>query len=167
MAIPQQLARELSDHAAAVQEFCNMAPGVAWSNQMLDDMLDSLSECSVRTDMKMTPPVQGLTLISVALFRDYRKVKKDVFQREIRAVVSYYGGLKGSRGLEIPNTVEKTFGFDRAGLKDAICFLQRQVQNLKRRGLCQTCLTDERPTKRLRVSDTNLCSHCLLNKAMF
>ena len=164
MAIPPQLACKLSDHAAAVQEFCNMAPEIPWTNQMLDDMLDSLNETvGVSTEMQMTPPVHGLTKIHAQIMVFSWKLKKKV-KRDIRAIVSYYGGM---RGFEIPNNLEKNFDFDRAGLRNAICFLQKHTQNVKRRGLCEACLTGERPTKRLRVSDTNLCSHCLLKKAVF
>ena len=167
MAIPPQLACKLSDHAAAVQDFCNMAPGVAWTNQMLDDMLEGFAESSVHTEMTFTPPVRGLTKISVWLIKTQRKVKKDVMKNEIRATVHYYCGRNGPFGSEDSNNLSKLVDFDRAGLKDAICFLQRQVQNVKRRGLCEKCLTGERPSKRLRVADTNLCSNCLMNKALF
>ena len=166
MAIPQQLALQLSVHAAAVQDFCNMAPGIPWTNQMLDDMLETLEQTNLSSNIELTPPVHGLTKIGAYIFRDQRKVKKEM-KSEIRATVHYYCGHDGPNGFEIPNTFEKMFDCDRAGLKDAICYLQRHVQNVKRRGLCKTCLTAERPTKRLRVSDTNLCGSCLLQKAMF
>ena len=167
MAIPQQLGHILSDQAAAVQEFCNMAPGIQWSNQILDDMLETLGDSCISSKIEMTPSVTGLTQIKADLFTEYRKVGRKETKKMIRATVAYYSGRDiNSHGLEFPGHFTKLFQSDRAGLKDAICFLQQTVQNLKRRGLCETCLTTERPIKRLRVGDTGLCSTCLLHKAV-
>ena len=134
---------------------------------MLDDMLDTLGESLLHSQIEMKPPVHGLTKISVNISKEQRKVKKEE-KNEIHAIVYYYCGPDSRHGgYDHPSSFEKTFGFDRAGLKDAICFVQRQVQNVKRRGLCKTCLEDERPMKRLRVGDTDLCGSCLLQKAIF
>ena len=161
MAIPPQLARKLSNHATAVQEFCNMAPGIPWTNQMLDDMLESLTaEGIVSMRVDMTPPVNGLTSICGTLLICEAKVKKAIIAR---ATFDW-------QAVDIPEKGqihEKRFDFDRKGLKDAICFVQQKAQNIKRRGLCETCLTAERPRKRLRVGDTGLCTKCLLQKAVF
>ena len=150
MAIPQQLARELSDPAIAIQEFCNMAPGIPWSNQILDDMLETLEVLEV-VSMRTETPGNGLTAISGSLFRARTRKKKTFF-----AMVSFdFGGIQ-----------EKEFQFDRKGLKEAICFMQQKVQNIKRRGLCEPCNTGEHPKKRLRVGDTGLCASCLLQKSV-
>jgi hypothetical protein len=171
MAIPPQLAEVLSDHAAAVQEFCNMAPGIPWTNQTLDDMLDNLDKKGTPSEQSNTlylqsrfdATINGIKLIEVRIMRQGRKVKK-TWKRCINAAV-YYEWDRGV--MSIGPDYDKDFDFDRKGLKDAISFVQEKVQNIKRRGLCNTCLTAERPRKRLRVGDTGLCSTCLLQKAVF
>ena len=63
MAIPPQLASVLGDNATAVQEFCNMAADIPWTDQLIDDMMESLAaEGMVSMRVDMTPPVNGLTL---------------------------------------------------------------------------------------------------------
>ena len=165
MAIPPQLAEVLSDNATAVQEFCNMASGIPWTNQILDDMMESLTaEGMVSMRVDMTPPVNGLTSICGTLLLCEAKVKKPATQNIIARVTFDW------HAVDIPEKGqihEKRFDFDRKGFKDAICFVQQRVQNIKRRGLCDTCLTAERPRKRLRVGDTGLCTKCLLQKAVF
>ena len=89
MAIPQQLAEQLSDPAGAVQEFCNMAPGIPWTNQILDDMLETLgNEKFVVVRNIMLPPVNGLRLLKAHLMTKEVKVKKTTKQY-ICATVNY------------------------------------------------------------------------------
>ena len=157
MAIPQQLARELSDPAIAIQEFCNMAPGIPWSNQILDDMLETLESEGACT--RITTPGKGLTAINGYLCWAKARKKKTIVARVTFdwhiCQVHQSGQLQ-----------QKEFDFDRKGLKEAICFLQQKVQNIKRRGLCEPCNTGEHPKKRLRVGDTGLCASCLLQKSV-
>lgn len=164
MAIPQQLAEELSDPAVAVQEFFNMAPGIPWTNQILDDMLETLgNQKLVCMFNKMTPPVHGLTQFTTYLVTKEEKVKKTT-KRQIEASVQYE---TTKIIFDVGQIYEKRFDFDRKSLKDALCFMQQTVQNIKRRGVCETCNTGERPKKRLCVADTGLCSSCLIHKAVF
>ena len=164
MAIPQQLAEQLSDPAGAVQEFCNMAPGIPWTNQILDDMLDTLrKEKLILVQNKIIQPVNGLRLLKAHLMTKEIKVKKTTKQY-ICATVSYD---KQYPYYDMGQIYDKLFDFDRRGLKDAICFMQQTVQNIKRRGVCETCNTGERPKKRLCVADTGLCSSCLIHKVVF
>ena len=166
MAIPQQLVQMLPGPAAdTVQQLCDMAPGVQWNNQTLDDMLEGkLPSLKIEFD----PPNAGITKIEADLFRVSQKVKKE-WKKEIRAVVHYYCGRNAPNPylLEHPERLSKDFPNDRKGLKDAISYLQETVQNVRRRGLCETCLVLQPPVKRLRVGTTGLCSTCVVQKAVF
>ena len=157
MAIPPQLACMIPDAAGAlVQEFCLMVSGINWSSQIVDDMLSTLGNSIIGSRIEFTPPVGGLTKIDADLVTEGSKKKK------IKAIVYYYCG-----NHNYPNKIEKVFEFDRDGMKAAICFLQETVQNVKRRGLRETCLEGKPATKRLRVGDTGFCSCCLLAKAVY
>jgi len=163
MAIPPQLACKLSVHAAAVQDFCNLAQGIPMTNQILDDMLDTLGGEDwplLYTSTTMTPPVNGLTEINASLKKSKSKKKQ-----YIDASVQYYCDQRPS--LWGDRLIMKRFNFDRTGFKDAICFVQEKVQNIKRRGLCDTCLIRGGSHKCLCVGDTGLCGGCLLYDAAF
>ena len=145
-----------------------MAPGIPWSNQILNDMLETLKDNRISSKLTLSPPVDGITTIEADLFCDYQRVKKGKTEiRGIRAVVHYYCGRQNQHGFEHPGSFAKTFPMDRTGIKMAIEFLQESVQNVKRRGLCETCLTSESPMKRLRVGGSGFCSSCVLQKAAF
>ena len=158
MAIPQQLAREPS--ATAVQEFCNMAPGIPWTNQMLDDIFETLDENgSLLVEDKLTPPVKGLTMISAFLV-----VCSPVRGKPKKQQIEVSVNSDCDREVFVNQPDVKFFDFNQKGFEDAICFVQQKVQNMKRRGLCETCLTNKRPMKGLRVGDTDLDARCLLHK---
>ena len=166
MAIPPQLACKLSDNATAVQEFCNLAPGIPMTNQMIDDMLESLQTPIWKVHSDFSPPVDGIVRIDVYFILQEEKIGKS-FKKFIRASVACFGGTSSPGTSQGERDFEKRFEFDRQGLKQAICFAQETAQNIKRRGICETCLKRERPAKRLRVGDTGLCTQCLLHKAVF
>ena len=167
--LPPQLAQTLPEPAAEmVSQLCEMAPGIPWSNQILDDMMETLKNNATSSKLALSPPVDGITTIEADLFCDYQRVKKGKTEIcGIRAVVHYYCGRQNQHGSEHPGTFAKSFPMDRTGLKMAIEFLQASVQNVKRRGYCETCLTSEPPLKRLRVGGSGSCSSCVLQKAVF
>ena len=101
---------------------------------------------------KMTPPVQGLTHFTTYLATKEEKVKKTT-KRQIEASVQYQ---TTKMIFDVGQIYEKRFDFDRKGLKDAICFMQQTVQNIKRRGICETCNTGERPVS-VYVWSTQAC----------
>ena len=148
----------------SVNEMCEMAPGIPWSNQILDDLLDTLSVNNPFVpEIKLSPPINGITRIQAGIFRERTKKVKGVWQCRIMATVLYYS-------TDIPNEHpaemgQKHFPMDRMGMKAAFEFLRTTVQNIKRRGLCEPCHARERPMKRLRVDGTGLCFTCLLKKA--
>ena len=167
MAIPPQLACKLSDHAAAVQEFSNLAPGIPMTNQMLDDMLETLSlQIIWQVQSVFSPPVDGLVRIDVYFQIHEQKIGKAV-TKYIRVGVGCWGGMDHPVISHGERDFQKRFEFDRQGLKQAICFAQEKAQNIRRRGFCEPCLKRESPAKRLRVGDTGVCALCLLHKAVF
>ncbi len=162
--IPPQLDNVLPGPALlSVNEMCEMMPGIPWSNQILDDLLDTLGDYNIFPEINFLPPVNGITKIEVGLFRQRMKVKGG-WKMEIDARVSYYCGHLNQHGHECPGQKEKIFPMDRTGVKAAIEFLQTSVQDIKRRGLCEPCRTLELPVKRLLVGSTGLCGTCLMKE---
>ena len=56
--------------------------------------------------------------------------------------------------------------FDWQGTKDAFEFLKSSVQYLSRRGFRDSCLQQERPKKRIRLHNCDVCGECLLKRAL-
>ena len=167
--LPPQLVQTLPGPAAAsVGQLCEMAPDIPWTNQILDDILESLKgdPLYISVARPVSSLVDGITKFDAFLICERHKVKKEM-KMEIRAFVRYYCGRQDRHGYEQPTDFEEFFPMDRTGVKKAIEFLQASVQNVKRRGLCQTCLTSEPPLKRLRVGGSGFCSSCVLQKAVF
>ena len=156
--------------ASSVASFCEMAPGVPYSQQLLDDILEDLEESNHFAKSEDTP---GFALIEVRLRRTELKIKS-VMKHSVEARVAYKAGGINDAPPGVAFQYEhasiagcKEFPFDREGMKAAIEFVKRTVQNLKRRGLCDQCLAAERPRKRLRVAQRGLCGECLEASAYF
>ena len=164
LALPPQLEQTLPETAAAsVSQFCEMAPGIPWSNQTLDDMVKTLKENSV---LSKTTTAPGFAQINATIFHFHKMVKKEE-KVELKAHVSYCSRrrVNGYEAAEL--FAENNFPLDRNGVKESIEFLQKGVQNLKRRGMCESRLALERPVKRIRVGETGLCASCLMQRAVF
>ena len=52
----------------------------------------------------------------------------------------------------------------RKGLLTVLQEVQREVNDIKRRGFCLKCLADEPPQKKLRLSKMNTCAECGLSQ---
>jgi len=130
--LPPQLVQTLPETAAAaVSQLCEMAPGIPWSNQILDDMAETLkNQGAISSKLALSLPVDGIAKIEADLFCGSQKVKKE-WKTEIRAVVHYYCGRQNQHGYEHPGCFSKSFPMDRPGVKMAIEFLQESVQNVK------------------------------------
>jgi len=144
-----------------------MAPETPWTNQILDDMLDTMGGevfyPYIVVETYMTPPVNGITEINASL-----KKAKDKKKQHIDAYVQYFCEQRHRRSsVWGDRLIMKRFNFDRTGFKDAIYFVQEKVQNIKRRGLCDTCLIRGGSHKCLCVGDIGLCGGCLLYEAAF
>ncbi len=162
--IPPQLDNVLPGPALlSVNAMCEMAPGIPWSNQILDDLMDTLSNSNIFQGINLSPSVGGITRLDVGLFHQRTKVKGK-WKMEISARVYYYCSNQHQRGHESPQSKVTIFPLERTGVKAAIEFLQATVQNIKRRGLCEPCRTLEPPMKRLRIGSSGLCATCLVKK---
>ncbi len=106
----------------SVNEMCEMAPGIPWSNLSLDDMLNDLHRDHICSTIHLSPPVGGITRLHVSLFQHRTKVKKERVW-EIAARVTYYCGHQN----ENPGLMMEVFPMVRAGLKAAIEFLKTAV----------------------------------------
>ena len=168
--------------ASSVASFCEMAPGVPYSQQLLDDILEGLQ---VTHEIYISAQhlwgdyyfnsldTPGFAFIDVRLFCIKRKAKGATKQSLEAQVTFKAGGINDAPpnvSFQYENATFagcKEFPFDREGLKAAIEYLQMIVQNLKRCGLCAQCLAMARPVKRLRVGQSGLCGSCLLGRAVF
>ena len=89
LALPPQLEQTLPQTAAAfVSQFCEMAPGIPWSNQTLDDMVETFKAQSV---ISKTTTAPGFAQINASIFRFFKMVKKEE-KVELKAHVRYCSG---------------------------------------------------------------------------
>ena len=117
--LPPQLVQTLPETAAEmVSQLCEMAPGIPWSNQILDDMLETLKSNSISSKLALSPPVDGITTIEASLIRNSQRVTKEL-KTEIGAMVHYYCGRQNQHGYEHPGCFAKSFPMDRTGIKKA------------------------------------------------
>ena len=159
-------AQELPDAVVRlVQEFTAMAAGIPWS----DDLLDGLLACVDRGGIDL-PALESRTerITAVINVHEMKRVKAEGScspKKYLLVTVCLRGKLHG--GLGQPDFLDNHFTFDRNGVKQAVEWLQEQVNRLRRQGLCRRCLPyNEPPLKRLCVGRTGMCGICVLAKAV-
>ena len=165
--LPPQLAAALGDNAARVADMCFLAPGVPWSNQLLDDMLADLragrfgiTDC----DRNGTSIRVAITLQIVMETR--RRARKETLKAHI-SVFEEGEAWRDARYTFWESAPETPS--DRAGLRKQIEWCQATANNIFRRGFCNLCSegnAEQRPAKRLRVSGTQMCSKCLFKRSL-
>lgn len=164
-ALPPQLCRRLGDAAPHVAGFCEMAPGIPWSAEILDDMLGG-------TDLEhkywqLDSGREDGMKIQLRCDVDTRKVKKQTLKEIVTRVET-----RMPRERRPSLFAVKAFPFDRAGLRRAIEFTQGVVNKLKQKGFCPCWETYTPPpdldipaTKRICVGKTGRCVCCIMKLA--
>lgn len=169
--LPPQLAEMLPMPAGlSVSRLCEMAPGIAFSAELLDDMLGVLVvptqsaielasfggviECAGLP----TGFANGMKIYVGYHVFEHRRVKNARVQR-ISANVR-----TKCPGQDVEFFVGGTFTCDRLGMRAAIEFTQRSVNNLKRKGFCP-CWESEPSVKRICIAKTGLCAKCIVKIA--
>ena len=142
-----------------------MAAGIPWSDDLLDGLLACVDRGGIDLPTLETRRERITGLINVHATKRAEKDDACSAQKYILVTVCLRARLHG--GLGQPDFLDKRFPFDRNGLKQAIEWLQQNVNRLKRQGLCRTCLAyNEPPLKRLCVGRTGMCGVCVLAKAV-
>jgi len=154
--LPPQLAEMLPGPAAlSASRFCELAPGIPFSAEVLDDILNAgVTECVALP----TGFANGMNILVGYHVFDHRVVKS-VRVKQISATVKTY--LAGNVSELF---VGKTFPHDRSGLRHAIEFTQRSVNNLKRKGFCP-CWEIDQDVKRICIAKTGRCAKCIVKVA--
>ena len=151
--------------AEIVNNCCEMAPGVPWSNLVLDDMLKTLKDAgALRNEKRDTP---GFYSVESSILFETKTIKKvETFQ--LRACVCWYKTKEDwnphpEYRYRLPVYASQTWHpYTRAGLKAAILKVQEVTQDVVRRGPCEECP----PRKRLRVGNSGVCGECLFKRCL-
>ena len=160
--LPPQLAAALGDNAARVADMCFLAPGVPWSNQLLDDILADLRYSGSITFLSERGGVVArVMLMAQVQLATRRRPRTETLLATIYTRRSTDAAAQMSLYRDLPDQ-----SFNRAGLRKMIEWCQENVNNVHRRGFCNPCLDGQRPAKRLRVSGSQVCSTCLLGQSM-
>ena len=170
-----QLEKVLQDRPVQIIErFCELMPGTQWTTQLVDDMFEELQT----DDLLIIPvfiPVVNVAPDNIGRITAYMsKAYNTARGRGSRTVVTIHTWLqcyssKNARQLhENPLCVKKKeFPHTPQGFKEAVRHLQEAQQWLFRRGFCRSCITNEPPRKRIRLSTSPYCTVCLLEAALF
>ena len=159
--------------ADLVGEFAALAPGISWSREVLDGILACVDHGGIDIPAIVTPTERTTGLINAHKTKGVAKQHGDKAQDDphgtrkyVLVTVCIRARLPaGDHGP--PDFVDSKFSFDRPGIKQAIEWLQQQVNRLRRQGLCRECLGyREPPLKRLCVGRTGMCAVCVVAKAV-
>ena len=160
--LPPQLAAALGDNAARVADMCFLAPGVPWSNQLLDDMLADVRQCGT---IDFTNGRNGVIIRVVIRGQVQHATRRRPRTENLEA--SIYARRRTDPVIQMSSYKDSSDQpFTRAGLRKTIEWCQENANNVFRRGFCDPCLDGQRPAKRLRVSGSQVCSSCLLGQSI-
>ena len=155
MAAQMQLASVLPGGIAdVVNGMCEAAPGIPWSDAMLEDMLRDAKVCYI------DGPEKDLGHCTVLCQLEYtkRRTKEELYGR-VRVTAGGRRYMYQYQPCPQPATV--------VGMRKVLEWLQQEVATIKRRAFCEHCTEERswaRPLKRLRVQGTDACSRCLVGR---
>ena len=152
MAAQMQLASVLPVGIAdVVNGMCEAAPGIPWSDAMLEDMLRDVKVCDI------DGPEKDLGHCTVLCQLEYtkRRTKEELYGR-VRVTAGGRRYMYQYQPYPQPATV--------VGMRKVLEWLQQEVATIQRRGWCEHCEVGRptAPIKRLRVQGTDACSRCVL-----
>ena len=161
MAAQRQLASVMpAEVANHVNAMCEAAPGIPWSDAMLEDMLVDLK------DRVMSLRVIDLGHCRVQCELEHvRRCKREVI---LAGVSTEFTDPDSFRGI-IPFIPPQPYTI--VGLRRQLECLQKHVAMIHRRGWCEHCAgfpayrtNSDRPFKRLKVQGTDACSICAMSR---
>lgn len=171
MAAQPQLAEAMGRAALAmpaIEEYCEFLPGVPFSSELLDDMLEDIKQesCMWVFDHKEMQIRVLLMQISTTIGRGANKYEK----KELQAQVTVFH--VDDHKIDMPHYMisrlqrcTKYHEATRGGLKNCLLEMMALVNKIKLRGLCDRCLVSEPRRKRLRLQSASLCTECALRAA--
>ena len=172
---PPQLAKMLPpDTAMNVAGYMELIPGIPWTKSLMEDLLHQIrgTGCGCGFAPALTS-VPGYGKIEIVMTTCTRKQRRKGKEEEITSI---YTSVRCYRGVndyppDRPSTEhaysagEKDFPYTEQGIMHAFEFVKSTLQYLKNRGFCADCLQLERPRKRIRLMDAEVCGQCLLKRA--
>ena len=152
MAAQMQLASVLPVGIAdVVNGMCEAAPGIPWSDAMLEDMLRDVKVCDI------DGPEKDLGHCTVScLLEHFKRGKKEELVGRVMVSAGERRYIYNYQPYPQPATV--------VGMRKVLEWLQQEVAMIQRRGWCEHCEVGRptAPIKRLRVQGTDACSRCVL-----
>ena len=155
LALVPQLAEALGHAADIVAAYCEMAPGIPWSDATLEQMLEDLSyfymEEQLNDNMRL-----HLNFIGVTFKR------KGVEVREMEV---------GIRTTATDTRIAQVFAMGKfphtvAGLRRAIEFSQKKLTSIRTFGFCPCYRHGPHAQRRLRIGKTGKCTSCVLKHCL-
>ena len=160
--------------AQIIDSFCELMPGVPWTEQLMIDMFEDL-----RVNDMLHFPVKtacGIARVNAYIGRT-EQIGRRIKGRETATVATMSAWLlcysteqeefPYTRKSESPMGVKKKeFPYTPQGFKEAVEHLQEATQWLTRRGFCSFCIAKEPPLKRIRLSTQPYCTRCLVETAI-
>ena len=168
-----QLEKVLQDRPVQIIErFCELMPGVPWTTQLVDDMFEEFTYRGLLQIPAVAPEGVGRVEAYIStIWQEGRRVKgrEPATTKTIRAWLQCWinPGRPEQPSYESSLTVKKAdFPYTPQGFKEAVRHLQEAQQWLFRRGFCRSCVLNEPPVKRIRLSTQPYCTTCLLQHAL-
>ena len=149
----------------AIEEFVQAAPGIPWSVDMLDDLLEELEQTG---SFRSIRDYKNMHFIIHLVKQGINKsCKRFDTMLEGQITVYYQDELRMTREEKTQRSFSRTTKQSpctRKGLITILQDIQREVNKIKQRGFCDDCLTNEPPRKKLCVRKLNKCGGCGLNQ---
>ena len=144
----------------AIEEFCEVIPGVPLTPALLDDMLDDLSEGSHQANF--THKNMRITVYLVGTTTKIGRGRAKGIEKGVLAQVVVFAATPEQSTPAFLRRATENSPRTRDGLKTVLCELVLLVNKIKLRGLCDQCLTAQPPRKRLCLRTTTMCTECAL-----
>ena len=170
--LPPQLALKLGDAVVNVAEMCEFAPGVGWSKQLLEDMLEDLQRLSITQTHIFGGLEVWVELTHSPRTPDFRppathdewQQTLDAYSKKPKSIHVAVCAIVADKDCETILQRHHCFPASRVGLKAALSWMLHEFAVIERRGPCEHCLKENRV--QLAVSGTKQCSECLVGSAM-
>ena len=163
-----QLEKVLQDRPVQIIErFCELMPGTPWTTQLVNDMFEELQTAGALAIPVVAPDSIGRATAYVSKTYNTARGRGSTTVVTIHAWLLCYSGKNARQSDENPLCVKKKeFPHTPQGFKEAVRHLQEAQQWLFRRGFCRSCVLNEPPVKRIRLSTQPYCTTCLLATAL-
>ena len=162
MSLPPQLALMLGDVAGNVAACAEMAPGVPWSNAILDEMVEDLGYFQ-----KNYPTPDGSTHVTVSIVSSQMRLKGETrSEYEVSVCARKAPDIEEAQAPRAHGLGTSRFPRTREGLREALEFGRAKVNRWMRTGFCKPCADATPPRKRQKLQHASECADCLAGRVM-